>query len=245
MSKACLDNPGVHHDEMLSNLSSTPHKETSVTDILIADDQPLIRDGLAQVICTERDLRCCAQASTVAETQSLAVKHKPDMVIMDIRIKRGDGLELIRTLKSQRPVVRVIILSEHTGALQVERALRAGAQGYVSKAHPAQEVLKAIRKVLAGQVYLTRGMAELFLNRFVGGGAGATKGPAVEQLTDRELHVFQLLGIGLSTREIATDMNRSFKTIESHRENIKRKLQIKGAAELVSRAIQSATESVS
>lgn len=222
-----------------------PHQmKPQARRILIADDHPLVRDGLALLISGQHDLTCCGQAATVAETQILAAKAQPDLIILDLRLKGGDGMELIKTLKAEHPAVRTMILSQHTGALYVERALRAGAVGYVSKEHAAEELLKAIRAVLAGEIYLERGMAALLLQRFVGTRAQAAPG-GIEQLTDREMHVFQLLGAGRSTREIAADLNRSFKTVESHRENIKRKLQLRGAAELVQHAIEWALEPIS
>jgi len=222
----------------------SPSREAAKVRILIADDHPLVRDGLALLISGQHDLTCCGQASTVAETQIQVARLQPDLIILDLRLKDGDGMELIKILREQHPAVRIMILSQHTGALYVERALRAGAVGYVSKEHAAEELLKAIHAVLAGEVYLERGMAALLLHRFVGTPVQAAFG-GVEQLTDREMHVFQLLGAGRSTREIAADLNRSFKTVESHRENIKRKLQIHGAAELINRAIEWALQPIS
>jgi DNA-binding NarL/FixJ family response regulator len=223
---------------------TSPSKEAAKARILIADDHPLVRDGLALLISGQHDLSCCGQAGTVAETQTLVAKLQPDLIILDLRLKGGDGMELIKVLKAEHPALRIMILSQHTGALYVERALRAGAVGYVSKEHAAEELLNAIHAVLAGEIYLERGMAALLLQRFVGTRAQAAPG-GIEQLTDREMHVFQLLGTGRSTREIAAELNRSFKTVESHRENIKRKLQLRGAAELVNRAIQWALEPIS
>ncbi len=219
-------------------------REAGKVRILIADDHPLVRDGLTLLISGQHDLTCCGQASTVAETQIQVARLQPDLIILDLRLKDGDGMELIKILREQHPAVRIMILSQHTGALYVERALRAGAVGYVSKEHAAEELLKAIHAVLAGEIYLERGMAAFLLQRFVGTPAQAAPG-GIEQLTDREMHVFQLLGAGRSTREIAADLNRSFKTVESHRENIKRKLQLRGAAELVNRAIEWALEPIS
>src|SRR5439155_25163312 len=132
----------------------------------------------------------------------------------------------------QYPQLKILVLSQHEGTLYVDRALREGARGYVVKDQAADEVLDAIRSVLAGQIYLARGMAGVLLNRFVGAAPGAPLG-SVELLTDRELHVLHLLGTGMSTRRIAVAMKLSFKTVESHRENIKRKLGLKGAAELI------------
>jgi DNA-binding NarL/FixJ family response regulator len=186
----------------------------------------------------------CGEAGTVAETHTAVAALKPDLVILDLRLKGGDGLELIKSLKAQHPDLRILILSQYEAPIYVERALRAGALGYVIKEQAAEEILKAIRSVLAGEVYLTRGMAALLLRRFVGLGAKPAEG-GTEPLTDRELHVLQLLGTGLSTRQIATELNLSFKTIETHRENIKRKLGLRGAAALIHYATQYAQEQIS
>jgi DNA-binding NarL/FixJ family response regulator len=205
---------------------------TTVARILVVDDHPMIREGLVRLIGRQSDLTCCGEAGTVAETLSGVAAQKPDLVILDLRLKGGDGLELIKSLKSQYPDLRILILSQYEAPLYAERALRAGALGYVVKEQAAEEVLTAVRTVLAGQVYLTRGMAALLLHKFVGV-TGKTAQNGVQDLTDRELHVLHLLGGGMSTREIATELKLSFKTIETHRENIKRKLGLPGAAALI------------
>jgi DNA-binding NarL/FixJ family response regulator len=212
--------------------------------ILVVDDHPMVRDGLRRLLGQESDLIWCGEAGTVAETHTAVAALKPDLVILDLRLKGGDGLELIKSLKAQHPDLRILILSQYEAPIYVERALRAGALGYVIKEQAAEEILKAIRSVLAGEVYLTRGMAALLLRRFVGLGAKPAEG-GIEPLTDRELHVLQLLGTGLSTRQIATELNLSFKTIETHRENIKRKLGLRGAAALIHYATQHAQEQIS
>jgi DNA-binding NarL/FixJ family response regulator len=212
--------------------------------ILIVDDHPMVRDGLARLIGQEKDLVCCGEASNVAETLTAVARHKPDLIILDLRLKAQDGLELIKSLKAQYPDLRILILSQYGAPLYIERAMRAGALGYVVKEQAAEEVMSAIRAVLAGEIYLTRGMAGLLLKKFLVPKAGPTQAGA-EPLTDRELHVLQLLGSGLSTREIAAELNLSFKTIETHRENIKRKLGLRDAAALVHFATQWAREQLS
>src|SRR5207245_2994434 len=140
-----------------------------------------------------RDVICCGEAGTVAQAQTEVAKHKPDLVILDLRLKSGDGLELIKSLKAQFADLRILILSQYEAPLYAERALRAGALGYVVKEQAAEEILGAIRTVLAGDVYLTRGMAALMLHKFVGAPKASGRGGA-EQLTDRELNVLHLLG---------------------------------------------------
>ena len=204
----------------------------------------MVRDGLIRLIGQQNDLFCCGEAGTVAETQAAVARHKPDLVILDLRLKGGDGLELIKSLKSQFPDLRILILSQYEAPLYVERALRAGALGYVVKEQAADEVLQAIHTVLGGEVYLTRGMASTLLHKFVGPAPRSTPG-TVEPLTDRELHVLELLGSGMSTRQIASELNLSFKTIETHRENIKRKLKLRGASALVHYATEWARQRTS
>ncbi len=203
----------------------------------------MMRAGLIQLLHKQHDLICCGEAGTAAEAQFAVAKHKPDLVILDLRLKSGDGLELIKSLKAQFAELRILILSQFEAPLYIERSLRAGAHGYVVKEQAPGELLEAIRTVLAGQVYLTRGMAALLLHKFVGAAAKTTCA-GVEHLTDRELHVLQLLGAGLSTREAAAELNLSFKTVEVHRENIKQKLGLRSAAALVHYATAWAQEQV-
>jgi DNA-binding NarL/FixJ family response regulator len=205
--------------------------------VLIVDDHPMVRDGLIRLISQHGDLMCCGEAGTVSEALLAAASLKPDLIILDLRLKGGDGLDLIKSLLAQSPDLRILILSQYEAPLYAERALRAGALGYVVKEQAAEEILGAIRTVLAGEVYLTRGMAALLLHKFVGA-APKTASNGAQQLTDRELHVLHLLGAGLSTREIAGELKLSFKTIETHRENIKRKLGLQNAAALVHYATQ-------
>ena len=214
--------------------------------ILVVDDHPVVRVGLARLINQQNDLTCCGEAASVSEAQMAVAKYRPDLVILDLRLKGGDGLELIKSVKSQFPKMRILILSQYDAFLYVERALRAGALGYVVKEQAAEEVVNAVRTVLAGDVYLTRGMATRLLHNFIEP-PSLTQTPRVgiESLTDRELHVLRLLGIGMGTRDIANELNLSFKTIESHRENIKHKLGLRGAAELVHYANNWAQEQIS
>ena len=217
---------------------------TTKARILVVDDHPVVRDGLIRMISQQSDLMCCAEAGTVAETQSAIARHKPDLVILDLRLKNGDGLELIKCLRTQIPHLRILVLSQYETPLYVERALRAGAMGYVTKQEPAEEVLKAIRIVLSGEVYLTRGMAGLFLHKLTGSSPAALC-YGVEDLTDRELHVLLLLGNGMSTRDIAGELGISVKTVETYRENIKHTLELHNASELINFATRWAGEQVS
>jgi len=204
----------------------------------------MVRDGLVRLISQQTDLTCCGESSTAGETLDAVNRHKPDLVILDLRLKAQDGLELIKSLKSQQPHLRILVLSQYGAPIYIERAMRAGASGYVVKEQAADEVLSAIRAVLAGEIYLTRGMAGLLLKKLLVPKTGLPHHPSAEPLTDRELHVLQLLGSGLSTREIASELNLSFKTIETHRENIKRKLGLRDASALVHFATEWAREQI-
>jgi DNA-binding NarL/FixJ family response regulator len=212
--------------------------------ILVVDDHPMMRGGLIQLINRQTDLTCCGEAGSVAEAQAAVARLKPDLVLLDLRLKGGDGLELIKSLRSQFASPRILVLSQHEAPHYVERALRAGALGYVFKEQAAEQVLSAIRTVLAGEVYLTRALAARLLHTFVGTVPGTPRA-GVELLTDRELHVLHLLGDGMSTRAIAAELKLSFKTIETHRENVKRKLGLRGAAELLHYAAEWGREQIS
>jgi DNA-binding NarL/FixJ family response regulator len=212
--------------------------------IFVVDDHPVIREGLIRLINKQADLVSCGEAGTIKEAQIAVAKHKPDLVILDLRLKGADGLDLIKSLKSQVPALRILVLSQYDAPLYVERALRAGALGYVIKEQAADEVLAAIRMVLAGQVYLNRTISGLLLHKLVGTPSKPYTA-SVEDLSDRELHVLQLLGAGMSTREIAVELKLSFKTIEAHRENIKRKLGLHGATALIHYATHWAREQIS
>jgi DNA-binding NarL/FixJ family response regulator len=200
--------------------------------VLVVDDHPLVREGLIGLLSQQRDFVCCGEAGTAREALTAVMTHKPDIIILDLRLRGADGLELIKSLKSQIPDLKILILSQYDAPMYAERALRAGAMGYVVKEQASEEVLAALRTVLSGQVYVARGIAALLLHKFVGTGPRVAEG-GLQRLTDRELHVMQLLGAGLTTRQIAAELNLSFKTIETHRENLKRKLGLQSAAALV------------
>jgi len=211
--------------------------------ILVVDDHPLVRSGLIHLINGESDLVCCGEAGSVSEAQAAIAGCRPDLAVIDLRLRGGDGLELTKRLRAQLPELRVLIFSQYDASLYIERALRAGALGYVAKDQAPEALLEAIRTVLAGEVYLTRGMAARLLRTFV---RPTSRNPqeGVNNLSDRELHVLHLLGSGMSTREVGLELKLSFKTIETHRENIKRKLGLRCAAELVHYATEWGREQI-
>jgi DNA-binding NarL/FixJ family response regulator len=204
--------------------------------VFVVDDHPLVRSGLSQIINQQSDLCCAAEADSPAEALKLLALQTPDLLLLDLRLKNSDGLEFIKSLKSQHPSVRILVLSQFDEELYAERVLRAGANGYIMKENATDEVLKAIRTILAGEIYLSPAMTSHILKKTIA--SRLHRGSDVERLTDRELHVLQLLGNGLSTRQVAGQMKLSVKTIETYREHLKYKLDLESAAALVQYATQ-------
>ena len=205
--------------------------------ILIVDDHPLFRDGLRQLIDRESGLSVCGEATGIEEAMRLVEETKPDLVIVDISLGNQSGIDLIRNLKEQDAELPLLVVSMHDESLYAERALRAGAMGYVMK-HEAPKTYKlAIRSVLAGEMYLSPKMATSLVAKLMKGGKAQEQTP-VSRLSDRELDVFRLLGQGKGTRDIAEELGLTVPTISSFRARIKEKLQVKNSAELVLQAIR-------
>lgn len=193
--------------------------------ILLIDDHALLRRGLASLIETEPDLLVCAEASSLQTGLAAIIASTPDLVITDLSFQDGDGLALIGDIKRFYPDLPVLALSMHDEAVYAERALRAGARGYVTKQEIDDAILIAIRRVLAGDIHLSEAMNRLFSQKFLTGGKSGSE-VSLEQLTNRELEVFKRIGHGDSTRQIALALGLSVKTIESHREHLKAKLKL-------------------
>jgi len=205
--------------------------------ILIVDDHPIVRQGYAQLIGDHRDLEVCGFASTEQEALALCRERMPHLVIIDITLKEGHGIELIKQLVSRDVGVKILVISAHDEKIFAERALEAGALGYINKQEATDELIDGIRAVLAGDVYLSEQMSKRLLKRRVGNRkSNSVDVASFDQLTDRELEVFQLIGKGLTTRRIADQLQLSPKTIERYRENIKHKLNLANATELLQRA---------
>jgi DNA-binding NarL/FixJ family response regulator len=205
--------------------------------ILIVDDHPMFRRGLASLIESEPDLAVCGQAGSSAAALQAAQQSQPDLVIVDLSLGESDGLELVKEMKRRHPGIPALVLSMHDEAVYGERSLRAGARGFVNKQQLDETVLVAIRRLLAGETYMSGTLEERLAARFVAGRTLATDSP-LEALSDRELQVFRLIGQGRSTRQIAETLHLSIKTIETHREHIKQKLMVDSATELAHRATQ-------
>jgi DNA-binding NarL/FixJ family response regulator len=205
--------------------------------LLIVDDHPMMREGLAQLINHEADLVVCGEAGSANEALDLVEKLKPDLALVDISLPDKRGLELIKDLQALHPELAVLVISMHDESLHAERALRAGARGYIMKQEGGGKMMAAIRQVLAGQVYVSHKMSARILETFSGRRAKVSRSP-IESLTDREFEVFRHIGQGIGTRDIAKRLSLSVKTVEVHRANIKQKLGLKGATELVRHAVR-------
>jgi DNA-binding NarL/FixJ family response regulator len=204
----------------------------------------LIRQGLRELIREEQDIEVCGEAASVAEALQCLKEVKPTLVIIDLSLGHGHGLELIKQIRARYPSVRMLVLTMHDAALYAERAMQAGASGFLNKQEPAQQVLDAIRRVLAGGVYLSDRFADRILGRLVGGRSAAehlAQSP-LERLSDREVEVLALLGRGMTVKEIAAHLHLSTKTIDAHRDHLKKKLGLKSSSELLRYAVTVAME---
>ena len=206
--------------------------------ILVVDDHPIVRNGLVQLIEQEQDLIVCAEAGSAHEAEQALEKHAPHIAMLDISLEGTNGIELTRRIRNLYPETCVLILSMHDENLYAKRALRAGARGYVTKQEPPEHVVDAIRQVLAGTLYVSSAVATEIIREFADGSPAQPTEGGVASLSDRELQIFELIGSGNSTREIAGMLSLSPKTIESHRAHIKRKLNIRSSAELTHFAIR-------
>src|SRR5882724_3577601 len=199
--------------------------------IIVVEDHPLLCAGLMQLIQNQPDLTCAGTADNTAAARQLVEQCKPDLMLLDLRLKSGDSLELIKSLRVEHPEVKVLVLSQYDELIFAERALRAGASGYIMKENATEEVLRAVRKVLAGELYFSERVAAAIVQRTLREKPNGSR-VGVERLSDREMQVLQLLGAAYSPREIAEQFHLSRKTVETHCEKIKHKLSLQNAAEL-------------
>ena len=207
--------------------------------ILLVDDHPLVGKGLGTLLNTTGDLAICAEAGNVQEATCLIAQESPDLVILDISLPGASGLEFLKDIQVRDPGLPVLVLSMHEESVYAERVLRAGAKGYIMKQEPGATVIEAIRSVLAGNLYMSPSLVSRMLKVFVSNGASeAPKKSGPEALGDRELQVYTLIGNGFTTKEIASQLNLSPKTVQTYREHIKSKLGLRKASELVHDATQ-------
>jgi DNA-binding NarL/FixJ family response regulator len=212
------------------------------TKVLIVDDHPAVREGLAVRISAQPDLEVCGEAADIPQAIEMALKNAPHVAIVDIQLKNGNGLDLIDRFKSLSPPVHVLIWSMFRDDLYAQRALRAGARGYINKECATGKIVEAIRCVREGKIFLADETSQrMLLQQFVAGGRDKPSG--VESLSNRELEVFRMIGQGLTASQIAQRLHRSGHTVEAHRQAIKRKLTLKSAAELNRAAVQWTLES--
>jgi DNA-binding NarL/FixJ family response regulator len=204
--------------------------------VLLIDDHPLVRRGLAEVIAREPDLEVCGEAGDVAEALGEVDRTQPDIAIVDLTLKTGHGIELLEKLKTRAPNLKTLVSSMHDETLFAERVLRAGAKGYVTKQESPEVLIRAIRQILRGELYLSQRMTSRLLNRVVAG--PGTQDDPVQSLSNREVEVYEMIGQGLTIQQIAARLHLSPKTIETHREKIKQKLNVRSSAELNRRAVQ-------
>jgi len=209
---------------------------TPKTKILLVDDHPLVREGLANLICQQPDLEVCGEAAGEPQAMQLLASVQPDLAVVDLSLESGSGLALIKSIKVMYPSVATLVVSMHDESLYAERALRAGARGYLMKREAAKKVVQGIRTILAGQLFVSEKIAALMTERFVEGRSAAPT-PA-DLLSDRELEVFQLLGRGQNTRQIAEHLHVGFKTVQAYCARIKDKLHLANATELLHAAMQ-------
>jgi DNA-binding NarL/FixJ family response regulator len=204
--------------------------------ILLVDDHPLVRERLAEIINREADLTVSGEAEDRREAIDAILAKPPDLVIIDLTLKTSDGLELIKDIRARWPRLRMLVVSMHDESLYAERVIRAGAMGYITKQEATRKILLAIRRVLSGSIYLNEKIANRILARLADRADPITATPG-DLLADREFQVFELIGRGLNTHDIASRLNIAGKTVETYRARIKEKLKIKDASELLQFAI--------
>ena len=216
-------------------------KRSVRTRILVLDEHPLLREGIINYLNLQPDLAVCGEADNIRDTRDKLATCKPHLLISALRLGTGDSLEFVKALKAERPALLILVYSAFEEAIFAERALRAGADGFVMKKAPRQELLVAIREVISGNIYVSRDVAIRAFKKSLESrpehrSSHSPSSTGIEKLSDREMHIFNLLGSGLRNSQIAHSLNLSVKTVESHRENIKHKLGLNGSRELVERA---------
>ena len=204
--------------------------------ILIVEDHPIFRMGMCELIDQEKDLVVCGSAEDVPKARDLIKSEKPELVILDLSLKNSNGMELLKELNKYHKEIFVLVLSMHEESLHAERCLLAGAKGYVMKHEAIESVIKAIRQIFAGKKYISQRIMESLLNK-MGDQPLQGQGSSVQNLTDRELEIFQLIGKGFSSGQIASQLNLSVKTIGAHRERIKQRLGLKTSGEMMRYAV--------
>jgi len=242
----CCQMKKIRNLERESMVRVEPQNESNENrrKVLVVDDHPIVREGLADLINKEKDIAVCGWAEDIPNTIKAIKKLKPDVVTVDISLRGVSGLELIKDIRTHFPSLPILALSMHQESLYAERAIRAGAKGYITKEEATKKVITAIRQVLDGRLYLSEKMKEKVLHSLLGDKGSRAGASPIDRLTDRELEVFSLLGQGRGTRQIAEQLCLSVKTIETYRSRIKEKLSLNSASELLLYAFQWANRQV-
>jgi DNA-binding NarL/FixJ family response regulator len=206
--------------------------------VVLIDDHAIVRQGLAELINDQAELTFVGEADSPPQAMKVIAETRPDVVVIDITLKNGDGIELCHQVHNEWPQMAILVLSMHDETLYAERALRAGAMGYVMKQEPQETVMSAIRRVLRGETYLSEKMASKLLRNITGRRGGEAEASPLERLSDRELQVFRMIGQGRSVKDIADALFLSPKTVETHKEHIKQKLKLASSNDLLRYAIE-------
>jgi DNA-binding NarL/FixJ family response regulator len=215
---------------------SAPIAKPRARRALIVDDHPIVRQGLRRLMESEDDLTVCGEAESARDARKAIKELNPDAIIVDITLKQGDGIELVRDVRAHHPQLPILVLSMHDEAIYAERMLSAGANGYIMKQAASEQFLAALRRVLDGGIYVSEAVGNNMIQKFAAGGSYISANP-IDRLSNRELQILHLIGKGMSTRETANTLNLSIKTVESHRQRIKRKLNLSTGAQLVQYAV--------
>ncbi len=232
-------------EDLISHPKKTTQTDMSIpgrsvaTRILVLEEHPLLRDGMTDFLNAQLDLQVCGEAGNIRDARNEITKCKPQLLVTALRLGTGDSLEFVKALKAEKPGLLIVVYSAFEEAIFAERTLRAGADGYVMKTAPKEEFLAAIRDVLRGNIYVSRDVAMRAFKKSLESRPDHRSTPSaigIEKLSDREMHIFNLLGSGLGSTQIARSLSLSVKTIESHRENIKRKLDLSCSRDLVASA---------
>ncbi len=216
--------------------SGTNNGKRKARRVLIVDDHPIVRQGLRRVMENEDDLTVVGEAETARDARSAIKELNPDVVIADISLKQGDGIELVRDVRAHHPQLPILVLSMHDETIYAERMLSAGANGYIMKQAASEQFLISLRRVLEGGIYVSEAVGNNMIQKFASGGAYISANP-IDRLSNRELQILHMIGKGMSTRETAQALNLSVKTVESHRQRIKRKLNLTTGTQLVQYAV--------
>ena len=217
--------------------SPAPAPAVARARVLIVDDHPFMRAGLSQLIERQPDFGVCGEAGTPAEAMAAAAKTKPDLILTDLTMPGRSGLEFVKDLLAVKPKTVVLVVSMHDEAVYAERALRAGARGYIMKEAGGEALLGAIRQLLRGEIYVSPRMSARILENLSGRRPRGSSSP-IEKLTDREFEVFRLIGQGKSTRDIAEQLHLSSKTVDVHRSHIREKLELQNSTALIRHAVR-------